>query len=210
MSTRDRIIEQALRLFGEQGYSQVAVAKIEAAAGLSEGSGALYRHFRSKEELLVEAVRAVLSDWGPYAQFAEPEFSAAPLIDAETPSAPLADKLAALCHLGLIRADHIRDVTRILLRDNSVPTGVLDTFRAEDHDVLAALTERTLRDLAGEDDTTTDWRPTAEMLVGAISYLWLIRDIYGGDRPCGISIEDYITATAQAVAARIEQTRSRP
>jgi AcrR family transcriptional regulator len=50
--TRDRIIEEAMRLFAELGYKGASVARIEAAAGLSPGSGALYHHFDSKEQVL--------------------------------------------------------------------------------------------------------------------------------------------------------------
>ena len=50
--TRERLVTEAMRLFGEQGYSATSVAQIEAAAGLAPGSGALYHHFKSKEALL--------------------------------------------------------------------------------------------------------------------------------------------------------------
>jgi AcrR family transcriptional regulator len=50
--TRDRLVTEAMRLFGEQGYRATSVAQIEAAAGLAPGSGALYHHFKSKEALL--------------------------------------------------------------------------------------------------------------------------------------------------------------
>ncbi|GFG72815.1 TetR/AcrR family transcriptional regulator [Mycobacterium botniense] len=51
-STRERLVTEAMRLFGEQGYTATSVAQIEAAAGLAPGSGALYHHFTSKEALL--------------------------------------------------------------------------------------------------------------------------------------------------------------
>jgi AcrR family transcriptional regulator len=50
--TRERLVTEAMRLFGEQGYRATSVAQIEAAAGLAPGSGALYHHFKSKETLL--------------------------------------------------------------------------------------------------------------------------------------------------------------
>ena len=53
-STRQRLVAEAMRLFGEQGYAATTVAEIEAAAGLSPGSGSLYRHFPSKQALLAE------------------------------------------------------------------------------------------------------------------------------------------------------------
>ncbi len=45
-----------MRLFGEQGYRATTVVQIEEAAGLSPGSGGLYHHFRSKEDLLAEGI----------------------------------------------------------------------------------------------------------------------------------------------------------
>lgn len=41
-----------MRLFSTKGFEATSVSQIEAAAGLSPGSGALYRHFESKEALL--------------------------------------------------------------------------------------------------------------------------------------------------------------
>ena len=53
LPTRARILNESMRLFAEQGYTATTVAKIEEAAGLSPGSGALYRHFASKQEILI-------------------------------------------------------------------------------------------------------------------------------------------------------------
>jgi AcrR family transcriptional regulator len=50
--TRERLVTEAMRLFGEQGYQATSVTQIEAAAGLAPGSGALYHHFKSKDALL--------------------------------------------------------------------------------------------------------------------------------------------------------------
>ncbi|MEW5810701.1 MAG: helix-turn-helix domain-containing protein [Actinomycetota bacterium] len=52
ITTRERLVTEAMRLFSEQGYRATSVAQIEAAAGLAAGSGALYHHFKSKESLL--------------------------------------------------------------------------------------------------------------------------------------------------------------
>ena len=70
MSTRDRIIAEAMRLFAQRGYRGTSIADLEDAAGLSPGSGSLYTHFRSKEEVLAAAVEqtALLADTG-YAAF---------------------------------------------------------------------------------------------------------------------------------------------
>ena len=50
--TRERLVTEAMRLFSTKGFEATSVSQIEAAAGLSPGSGALYRHFESKEALL--------------------------------------------------------------------------------------------------------------------------------------------------------------
>lgn len=51
-STRERLVNEAMRLFSAKGYEATSVSQIEAAAGLAAGSGALYHHFKSKEALL--------------------------------------------------------------------------------------------------------------------------------------------------------------
>lgn len=50
--TRERLVSEAMRLFGAKGFEATSVSQIEAAAGLAAGSGALYHHFKSKEALL--------------------------------------------------------------------------------------------------------------------------------------------------------------
>jgi AcrR family transcriptional regulator len=51
-ATRDRILDAALALFARDGVSGTPITAIERDAGLAAGSGSLYRHFRSKEEVL--------------------------------------------------------------------------------------------------------------------------------------------------------------
>ena len=46
----------ALKLFADKGYAATSVADIQRASGLAPGSGALYKHFASKRELLEAAV----------------------------------------------------------------------------------------------------------------------------------------------------------
>jgi len=50
--TRERLVTEAMRLFSAKGFEATSVSQIEAAAGLAPGSGALYRHFKSKDALL--------------------------------------------------------------------------------------------------------------------------------------------------------------
>jgi AcrR family transcriptional regulator len=56
-STRDRLLDAAMSLFASRGYGATSVAEIQRASGLSPGSGALYKHFASKQELLHAVTR---------------------------------------------------------------------------------------------------------------------------------------------------------
>jgi AcrR family transcriptional regulator len=60
-TTRERILDEAMRLFSERGYSATSIAKIEAASGLTAGAGGLYHHFKSKEAILAAGIERQLS-----------------------------------------------------------------------------------------------------------------------------------------------------
>src|SRR5262245_32400871 len=55
-SSRERILEAAIELIAKRGYHETTVGDIEAAAGLTPRAGGFYRHFSSKEEVLVQAL----------------------------------------------------------------------------------------------------------------------------------------------------------
>jgi len=58
--SRRRLLETAVHLFVERGYAAVSMNDICSAMGLSKG--ALYGHFRSKGQLLVEVIRWELAE----------------------------------------------------------------------------------------------------------------------------------------------------
>jgi AcrR family transcriptional regulator len=60
--TAERILREAMRLFAEKGYERTSVPEIQAAAGLAAGSGALYKHYPSKEAVLRAAVQQYIDD----------------------------------------------------------------------------------------------------------------------------------------------------
>jgi len=55
-STKERLVAEAMRLFSQQGYRATSITQIERAAGLVPGCGALYNHFKTKEELLAAGI----------------------------------------------------------------------------------------------------------------------------------------------------------
>jgi TetR/AcrR family transcriptional regulator len=75
---RDRVLEEAARLFAERGFSQSDMAEVAARANVSKGS--LYDYFESKEDLYISVCRHALrrsreavyggikSDWDIYRQ----------------------------------------------------------------------------------------------------------------------------------------------
>jgi AcrR family transcriptional regulator len=203
-SSRDRILAEALRLFGEQGYAGTSIAQIEKAAGLSPGSGALYRHFKSKDELLVQALQARVLDRGQWAQFLSPDFSVLAMLDLVAPDTDIVDRLMVLCRIGLQRLDHDRDVTRILLRDNTAPQDALEVARRDEHLVVLSVLSRGLAELAGPDQGDEDWDALAVVLQAAVAHYWLVRDVFGGEHPSTIDPDRYLRAIAEMVAARLK------
>eukprot|EP01030_Chromulinospumella_sphaerica_P027693 gene27693-27972_t len=64
LTNRDRLIREARRLFSEQGYADVSVDQVAAAAGLTKG--AVYYQFKDKTDLFRAACEAVVADVGAY------------------------------------------------------------------------------------------------------------------------------------------------
>jgi len=184
MDSRQRVLVEAMRLFGEQGYAGTTVAEIERAAGLSPGSGALYRHFRSKEELLAEGVRAKVAENAELLAFMTG------LTEAGTPS--LRERLALLARAGLRRLDHERDLNRLVVRDlNRFPQLLAEVGSGEMRRIHQA-TARWLRAQGVPADRDAD--ALAVVLISAISHYWLLRDAFGGDHPSGLTEERYVAA----------------
>lgn len=53
--TKQRILDEALRLFSQSGYDAVSVERIASAVGIKVPS--LYKHFKSKQEIFVLSLR---------------------------------------------------------------------------------------------------------------------------------------------------------
>ena len=58
-ATRKRLLDLAARMFIESGYAAISLRDIADEAGLTKG--AIYGHFRSKGQLLVEVIRSELA-----------------------------------------------------------------------------------------------------------------------------------------------------
>lgn len=62
VNTKERIMEAALKLFMEEGYQKTSIARLETEAGLVPRAGAFYRHFDSKQTLLMEVAKTHVSE----------------------------------------------------------------------------------------------------------------------------------------------------
>lgn len=72
--TRAKIVEHALRLFAQYGYTQTSVRMIAESAGIAQGL--LYRYFESKDDLLRAIFEDTMKDVG--GSFAAAEVAAEP------------------------------------------------------------------------------------------------------------------------------------
>lgn len=105
-SSRDRILRAAVELFGERGVARTSVADIQSAAGLARGSGALYKHFASKDELVEAVVEGYLATLR-----GDTENTTTSL--PENPR----DALVGIAHSTFDAMVHSRHVLRIAFRD---------------------------------------------------------------------------------------------
>lgn len=62
MTTKDKILQSALRLFLLHGYEAVSIADIVKQAAVSKG--ALYNYFPSKENLFLQTMQQLFSEFG--------------------------------------------------------------------------------------------------------------------------------------------------
>ena len=194
--TRQRIIAEAMRLFGEQGYAATTIAQIEAAAGLSPGSGSLYRHFPSKQALLAEGVRQQIAAGEELLSFISDP--------AGLDSLALSERLAVIARAGLRRLDQERDLSRLLVRDLARFPDLLAEMAQEEIQPVYQAVGTWLAEQAGPRAPERDWPALAAVLVNATTHYWLLGDVFGQD-PAGIDEDRYVAALAELAAALLQQ-----
>jgi AcrR family transcriptional regulator len=188
-STRERIVSEALRLFAERGYAATSVAEIEAASGLSPGAGGLYRHFRSKEEVLAAAVREHIARTADQisATFRQAE---------EMQHEPLVDRLRLAATVGLAKMRQEADLIRVLFRDLDKFPGLVAEMREGIVNPLYDVIAKWLSGMPEMSGVDEDWDAIALALGGAIVNYWLAADtLY--EPPQRIDEERFIQAWAR-------------
>ena len=165
-----------MRLFAERGYDSTSVAEIQVAAGMTGGSGALYKHFASKEAVLEAGVNhylAHLSEHSAKTVRALPEDPRAALhaIASSVMEAMIADEA----------------ILRVLLRDLERHNELLD--RVWEGVLEGVYTEMTLwirAQVAKGVLTIPDPAATAAVLMSALTY-WPILHALSGKESGGLS-----------------------
>lgn len=178
---RQRLIEVATELFAEDGFEGTNIVRIQDAAGLAGGSGAMYKHFPSKRALFEACIDAVL------------ERNAARLAEA-TPDT-LAGDLAGVAVSGLRELETQRPVIRMLFRDGDRFPELRDRFFREVTEPYFAAYARHAR-RAGDDDPDA----SALVLLGSILSFELLAALFG--RTPGKVTTERFAASWAAVASR--------
>jgi AcrR family transcriptional regulator len=168
-STRERIVSEALRLFAERGYAATSVAEIEAASGLSPGAGGLYRHFRSKEEVLAAAVREHITRTSK-------QISATLHREADVRDRPLLDRLRLTAAIGMGKMREEADLIRVLFRDLDKFPDLIAEMREGIVNPLYDMISKWLSSQPEMAGIEADWDAIALALGGSIVNYWLASD----------------------------------
>jgi AcrR family transcriptional regulator len=168
-STRERIVSEALRLFAERGYAATSVAEIEAASGLSPGAGGLYRHFRSKEEVLAAAVREHITRTSK-------QVSATFQHAEDVRDRPLVERLRLTATIGMGKMREEADLIRVLFRDLDKFPNLITEMREGIVNPLYGMIGKWLSTQPEMAGVETDWEAVGLALGGSIVNYWLASD----------------------------------
>ena len=145
-STRERILAAAARLFAEHGFEGSSMPAIARASGIT--AGGIYKHFRSKGELLLEVVKRSFESTPLFIQngtsgtaaalpllaslYTEPDLRLVRQLSIEVHSAASKDaeirKLLARANAVLIQ--HVRDRIALAQREGQADTKLNPDFAA--------------------------------------------------------------------------------
>ncbi|TPM37371.1 TetR/AcrR family transcriptional regulator [Mesorhizobium sp. B2-3-4] len=179
---RARLLREAIRLFAERGYDRTSVPDIQEAAGLSRGSGALYKHFASKEDLLATAIDQFVGT----AKESQAELGETTLSVDES--------ARRLVESMLERLGANRDVLRILWRDLEHFPQLKALARGEIMQSTYLAVAEWLRQRQSEGDLRPhDSEAVAAVIVGSVAMFRVFEAIWG-ERVIDISDERFAAA----------------
>lgn len=189
--TATRLIAAALELFVANGVAGTPIVRIEAAAGLAPGSGAFYKHFRSKTELLDAAIEdaEATSAWGAG------RFEAFGQIE----NVDLLDEVRFIGRGTWFAFDAHRDLALVMTREAERPSRYTHDPGGWPGDGAAFLSAWLEAKVAAGELVVADPRATAVVLLDALYQFWLQRTAET-DTPYGVDAERFLDAWVALVA----------
>ena len=172
-SSRDRLLDTALALFASRGYAATTTGEIQKACGMSPGSGALYRHFRSKSDVLRAALRRGLERMRTSPAWRQ----------ATTPTERL-DALATVAAAAQQTITDNADLVRLMLLEPDAAPDMVDELWVRNFAFAHQIMGQALR-ASAEDAGTEIGDPEAisAVLLAALSYAPVMEVLLG--RPPG-------------------------
>lgn len=178
----ERILKAAMRLFAERGYERTSIADIQAAAGLAPGSGALYKHFPSKEAVLA----AGLDDFVAGAERARALVCGV--------QGPADEALEVLGRAALRMMDDDRDVIRIVWREMEQFPELRDRVRERRMQATYAAVADWVRERAARGEVQADDpEATAAVILGSLTSFKVFEALLG-ESPARLDDERYLRA----------------
>ena len=190
--TRERILSAARRLFAEQGYNGTSVGEIEAAAGLSPRSGALYKHFPSKAAVMA----AVMSQHSDAVDEMDTRLELMPLGD-------LRAELLLTARWGLAELRREHELTRIVMKEGERFPELAEAFREaivmRGHRMTAEwLVRRVEREGGHVEDADAFASVATDSLVG-----YTLQEVLFGPSPAGVGDERFLAAWVESTHAMV-------
>jgi AcrR family transcriptional regulator len=188
----ERLLAAAMRLFSEKGYERTSVGEIQEEAGLTFGSGALYKHFPSKEAVLAEGVER-------FVESARTERKMLGDLDSE----PIASALKTIADLAMASFSRDKDALRIVWRD-------LDNFPQLQEKVRTERIRSTFDDFSAwlehQHDLgrlrSHDSRAVAAVALGSLAFFQILQFLMH-DTPAGIDEDRFVTAWTQLLVSAL-------
>jgi AcrR family transcriptional regulator len=195
--TASRIIAEGLRLFAESGVAGTPIVKIEEAADLAPGSGAFYKHFRSKAELLDAAV----ADAAATSSAGAARFEA---LDGF----PLEDQARFIARGTWFVFDAHHDLFLVLTRETKLrPRSYTHDPGGWPGDGPAFVAEWLDRQIAAGQIDELDSRAAALVLLDALTFFWLQRETES-ETPYGVDHSRFVEAWVRLVVALLDSDRN--
>ena len=184
-------MDAAMKLFAEQGYRATTVGAIEKEAGMAPRSGALYQHFKGKQQLLEAAVDRELAGMDELAQAI-----------AMFPLGDLRAEVTMLARWNLASLERRAALTRFVRREadllpKHLRTKLYDRLVARPYAVIVAWLGDRFRE-AGVDPPDVD--ALALILIESMGAYRDLNRVFG-QVPAGVDDERFIAAWAEAALA---------